>query len=278
MGPSGGHGGAAWPPPRHPFCAVGTPFAMAHRGFSLDGRENSLAAFAAAADLGLTHVETDVRCTADGVLVAFHDDRLDRVTDSVGLLAETSWDRVARARIGGREAVPRFEEVLAAFPQLRINVDCKVAEAVEPLAEVVRRTRSAERLLITSFSERVRQAVVTAAHSSAGRVATSVGSARVAAVLAAARAGSRFGVRAALAGADALQIPVRTHVLGMSVPVVTERLVELVHAGGAQVHCWTIDDPVQMSALLDLGVDAVITDRADLARAELLRRGGPGPS
>ena len=56
------------------------PLALAHRGFSLDGLENSMAAFRAAVDLGFRHLETDVHTTADGVLVLFHDKTLDRIT------------------------------------------------------------------------------------------------------------------------------------------------------------------------------------------------------
>ena len=54
---------------------------MAHRGFSRDGLENSMAAFRAAVALGFRHLETDVHTTADGVLLLFHDETLDRVTD-----------------------------------------------------------------------------------------------------------------------------------------------------------------------------------------------------
>ena len=57
---------------------------MAHRGFSLDGLENSMAAFRAAVDLGFRHLETDVHTTADGVLVLFHDKTLDRITAGAG--------------------------------------------------------------------------------------------------------------------------------------------------------------------------------------------------
>ena len=60
------------------------PAALAHRGFSLDGHENTLRAFRAAADLGFVWVETDVNTTSDGVVLAFHDPTLDRVTNTSG--------------------------------------------------------------------------------------------------------------------------------------------------------------------------------------------------
>src|SRR5664279_6273838 len=84
-----------------PYLEVPLPFVMAHRGFDLSGLENSMPAFAAAVDLGVTHLETDVHATSDGVLVAFHDARLDRTTDGEGVVAELPWSRVGGAGTGG---------------------------------------------------------------------------------------------------------------------------------------------------------------------------------
>ncbi|NAZ80551.1 glycerophosphodiester phosphodiesterase [Kineococcus sp. R8] len=243
---------------------------MAHRGFSREGLENSLAAFAAAVDLGYRYLETDARATADGTLIAFHDDRLDRVTDRRGLLSELPWSEVRRARIGGREPVPLLAEVLDAFPRARVNVDVKDEAAVAPLAEVLRRTGAADRVLVTSFSDRRRRAALAAVGRATGaRPATSAGTATLVAALSAVRARTPALVRRALAGVDAVQVPVRHGCL----EIVTPALVRAVHAAGAQVHVWTVDDPVQMHALLDLGVDGLITDRADLLRDVVVARG-----
>lgn len=74
--------------------SVGGPLAFAHRGFSLDGLENSMAAFQAAVELGTVHLETDVHTTSDGVLLVFHDSSLDRVTDSIGKVSELTAARL----------------------------------------------------------------------------------------------------------------------------------------------------------------------------------------
>src|SRR3954468_21348963 len=69
---------------RHPFLDSPGPVAIAHRGGADNAPENTLPAFAAAVDLGYHHLETDVHLTRDGVVVAFHDPRLDRGTDATG--------------------------------------------------------------------------------------------------------------------------------------------------------------------------------------------------
>ncbi|MFD9130057.1 glycerophosphodiester phosphodiesterase, partial [Kitasatospora sp. NPDC059571] len=111
----------------HPFLDHPGPLAFAHRGGDLGHPENSLAAFEAAVALGYRYLETDVHATRDGVLVAFHDSRLDRVTDATGAVAELPWDTVGRARIGGTEPVPLLEDLLGAFPAARFNIDVKAA-------------------------------------------------------------------------------------------------------------------------------------------------------
>jgi glycerophosphoryl diester phosphodiesterase len=252
---------------RHPG-----PLALAHRGFSPAGLENSMVAFEAAVDLGYRYLETDVHATADGVLLAFHDHVLDRVTDGHGRVAEMPWSRVRRARIGGVEPVPRLEDVLAAWPHVRVNVDVKHPAAVAPLVEVLRRTRAAGRVLVASFSERRRRAVLHQLDGATGPgpVATSASPPGIARFLAAAASGLRGpALRRTLPGVHCLQVPVRAG----SVPVVTRRTIEAAHSAGLQVHVWTVNTRSDMTRLLDLGADGIITDRADTLRDVLLARG-----
>ncbi len=119
----------------------GSVIAMAHRGGALHpeipGTENTLHAFAHAVALGYHYLETDVHATSDGVLLAFHDRVLDRVTDSHGELSRLTADQVRTARIGGAHAVPSMAELLEEFPDCRFNIDIKSAPAVQPLADLV---------------------------------------------------------------------------------------------------------------------------------------------
>jgi len=258
----------------HPFLEWDGPIAMAHRGFSatpeLQGLENSLPAFAAAVDLGYTYLETDVRATSDGALLAFHDESLDRVTDGRGTLASLTAAQVAGVRIGGREPIPLLEDVLGAFPQARFNLDVKTERAIPGLDDALRRTKAYGRVLVTAFGRKRRRAALAAVGGrEAGREATSASSPGTAAALAGTLLRLPFLVKAALRDVDAVQVPVRQK----GFEIVSAAFVEAVHRAGAQVHVWTIDDAAQIEALLDLGVDGIITDRADVLKDVLVRRG-----
>ena len=243
---------------------------MAHRGFSLDGLENSMAAFRAAVDLGFRHLETDVHTTADGVLVLFHDKTLDRVTDGRGRIADLPAATVARARIGGTEPIPLFEELIAAFPDVRLNIDVKDWNSVDTLASAIERYGLHDRVLVASFSDRRRRAVLKQlsrpAAGSAGIVSNAVfvllGPVLPTPLMS-------LVARRALRGVHALQVPVRYG----AVTVVTPGFIRRAHRHGLQVHVWTVNEPAEMHRLLDLGVDGIVTDRADLLKAVLQERG-----
>jgi glycerophosphoryl diester phosphodiesterase len=136
----------------YPFLEHEGPIPFAHRGGAgWSGRgpiENSLAAFQRAIDLGYRYLETDVHATSDGVLLAFHDKVLDRVTDSAGRVAALRAEEVARARIGGEEQIPRLDDLLGTFPSARFNIDVKHVSAIGPLVDAVRRTAALDRVCV----------------------------------------------------------------------------------------------------------------------------------
>ncbi|MFS0718336.1 glycerophosphodiester phosphodiesterase [Arthrobacter sp. 1P04PC] len=258
----------------HPFLArdggPATPVAIAHRGFSPEGAENSMAAFRAAVGLGYRYLETDVHTTADGVLLLFHDETLDRVTDGAGRVSELSAETVARARIAGTEPIPQLAELVAEFPDARLNLDVKDWNSVETLAAAIERHGLHDRVLVASFSDRRRRAVLRRlsrpAASSAGMASNALfvllGPLLPTPVM-------RRVTARALRGVDALQVPVRFG----AVPVVTAGFVRRAHRHGLHVHVWTINEEAEMHRLLDLGVDGIVTDRADLLKAVLQDRG-----
>ena len=157
--------------PGHPL-----PAAIAHRGYSARYPENTMAAFAAAVELGYRVVETDVHATADNVLVVFHDSRLDRLTDRRGALAEMSWPELRRVRVGGREPIPRLEELLTTWDWLRVNIDPKQDSAAGPLLDVLRDTDAWDRVCVGSASSPRLRRIRAAA---GDRLCTSMGTAEV---------------------------------------------------------------------------------------------------
>jgi len=261
------------------------PVAFAHRGGAAHAPENSWRAFEHALGLGYWYLETDLQATADGVLVTFHDRTLDRVTDRGGRIARLPYQAVAQARIGGTEAIPRLDDLLAAFPDVRFNIDLKDAPVIEPLAAVLRRTRAWDRVCVTSFSasrlrtaRRVLDRPVCMAASPFGISVVRFGGPRgprdqrrppthlpgtlpptlvTGAHLALAERLARTGVRCA-------QVPAS---------VATPAFVGRAHALGLQVHAWTVNSREVMHKLLDIGVDGIMTDETVALRDVLLSRG-----
>jgi glycerophosphoryl diester phosphodiesterase len=120
-------------PPRFAFLDHPGPIPFAHRGGAAEGPENTWASFSHARDLGYRYLETDVHATTDGVVAVIHDPSLDRVSDRTGTVGELSWAEVAAARIDGREPIPRLDELLGTWPELRWNIDAKHEAVVGPL-------------------------------------------------------------------------------------------------------------------------------------------------
>jgi glycerophosphoryl diester phosphodiesterase len=261
-----------WNPgrPRHPFLDHPWPLAFAHRGGAAHGLENTRGAFARAVGLGYRYLETDVHATADGHLVAFHDATLDRLTDQRGEIAALPWSAVRRARVAGREELPLMGELLEHFPHARWNIDVKAEPALLPLLELLEEADAWDRVCVGSFDE----GRVARARALAGpRLATSLGTAG---------GGRRLRLRSwglpcppVRASAVCAQVPERSP----RVRVVDRAFVRAAHRRFMQVHVWTVNDPDRMRALLDMGVDGIVTDRLRTLREVLAERGAwhPGP-
>ncbi|MEU9333376.1 glycerophosphodiester phosphodiesterase [Streptomyces sp. NPDC048290] len=247
---------------RHPYLDHPGPIPFAHRGGAADGLENTVAQFRRAVERGYRYIETDVHLTRDGRLVAFHDATLDRVTDGAGRIADLPWDDVRQARVGGKEPVPLFEELLETFPGVRWNVDVKAEPALRPLLELLERADCWDRVCVGSFSE---ARVVRAQRLAGPRLATSYGTRGVLGL----RLRSWGVPLAPRSSAVAAQVPESQS----GIPVVDRRFVRTAHARRLQVHVWTINDPDRMHRLLDLGVDGIMTDHIDTLRAVLEDRG-----
>ena len=139
------------PMSRFDFLRSDLPLAFAHRGGALEAPENTMAAFGHAVDLGYRYIETDIQATRDGVAVVFHDDDLIRLTGRPEAVADLSWDDLKHVRVAG-EPIPRLDELLAAWPDLRVNLEPKSDLAVEPMAQAIRAAGAREARLRRLFS------------------------------------------------------------------------------------------------------------------------------
>lgn len=250
--------------------------AYAHRGGADGAPENTMVAFARAVRLGYTWVETDVHVTRDGVVVAFHDDRLDRVTNRHGRIVDLSYADVARADAGHwftldlgatypfrgcGVTVPTLADILRTWPHVRVNVDAKATHTIAPLMALLRRLDAMPRVCLASFSDRrvahMRRLARGAALSSMGEIA-----------VAAAYAGSRVG-RMPRLNATRVQVPLRVGALRL----VDRRFVAAAHRAGLAVDVWTVNSEREIRDALDLGVDGIMSDRIDLLKRILVERG-----
>lgn len=215
--------------------------------------ENSLSACVRAVDEGLRYLEIDVRATADGELIVHHDATLDRTTDQRGVIAELPWRSVRSARIGGREPVCRLIDLIEAVPRALLNIDVKDDVSVRPTIEVLTRTGHWDQVCLAAFSD---SRLASLRRLGGPRLLTSMGPRSVLCWWASSWLPvARWGVKGAAA-----QVPVRRR----GVDLVTPRTLAAARRAGVETHVWTVNKVDQMHALLDLGVDGLVTDRPDL--------------
>lgn len=242
------------------------PIRFAHRGSRDLWPENTWYAFdRAVEDLGYRYVETDIRVTVDGIVVVFHDETLERCTNGVGRVDEWRWEDLQHLDAaytfspdgesfplrGTGVGISRLDDTFDRYPDLFLNIDLKAKGSEWAVAEIIRKKRREDTVLIGGFSDK---RVARFRRITKGRVATSAGPRDAIAMYAASRLG-----RSARSRVDAYQLPYKTK--GVSVD---NKLVDAVHEAGKQIHFWTVDEKSEMERLLDLGADGIVTDRPDL--------------
>jgi glycerophosphoryl diester phosphodiesterase len=245
----------------YPFLDFPAPIAIAHRGGSLEAEENTLPAFAHAVALGYSHVELDVHATRDGVVVVHHDPTLTRMTGDPRAIAEMTWDELRDVRTLGGAQIPRLADLFDAQPHLFVNIEPKSDLVVESLAQLIQKTGTLGRIAVGSFrAERI------------ARLRDYLGpdlcrSPAWRGVLAVRLAG--LGLPMGRVSEPMLQVP-QTY---RGIPVVVPGFVRAAHRMGIAVQVWTVNDGAAMVHLLDMGVDAIMTDRPTLLRDILKKRG-----
>lgn len=242
----------------HPYLTGTSPRVLAHRGLVPTSdpsiATNSFAAIAAAQATGVEYVESDCHLTSDGVVVLFHDETLESVTGDTRRVDEVTAAEM-ETLMADRGGLATLAQALDAFPTTRFNIDVKAEAAAEPAGRLI--AEHADRVLVTSFSDRRRHAALAAAAPAVP--ATSAGRGTLVRVLLAVLLRRRRRVARILRDIDALQIPERQG----PIRVLSPRLIAYAHAAGTEVHVWTVNDPSRMRELVSRGVDGIVTDRAD---------------
>lgn len=240
----------------HPYLephTSGEIIAFAHRGGTHLLPENTLVAFRHAVTLGYRYLETDVQVTADGYLVAFHDNDLSRTCQVQSRIEDMTWQELSRVRVDGLEPIPLLSQLLEEFPNSYINIDAKSDACIPLLIEQLNRFGALRRVCIGSFSHRrlskIRSALGPAVCTSATPIEV-----------------ARWLTGLTPDEPSCFQVPVRQGPLR----VVTERTVHRAHVAGRPIHVWTVDDQRQMQILLDLGVDGIMTDRSMVLKQKLI--------
>jgi glycerophosphoryl diester phosphodiesterase len=212
-------------------------------------------------DLGYRYLETDVHLSADGVLFAFHDHNLRARTGVDTTIADLEAAEIDALLVDGVAPIPRLDDIFLTWPNARLNIDAKSDATVMPLIASIRAHRAIDRVCIGSFVDR---RIKKCRQELGSELCTSMGKFEAARLWLASRGlADTTQIVAACA-----QVPIR-----IRVNVATPALVDLAHSLNIQVHVWTVDEPDQMRALLDWGVDGIMTDQPRILRDVLINRG-----
>ena len=267
--------------PPHPYVALlgPGPHVHAHQGGNHLWPDNTLYAFANAHELGVDVLELDVHLSADGAVMVIHDDTVDRTTDGSGRVDALTLEQLRSLDAGYRWRrpgsdpdafpyrgqgliIPTLAEVFETFPGRAINVELKADDdaLVAAACDLIRQHGREHATLVASFHQRA----IDAFRARCPEVATSAGTDEA----------TRFVIMNMLflgrlysPQAESFQVPVRRS----GIEVVTPRLVRGLRERNVLLDVWTINDESEMRRLLDMGVNALITDRPDLALALLGR-------
>lgn len=223
-------------------------------------------------------MELDVHATADGHVVVLHDADLGRTTDGSGPVRMVSLAALRECDAGARfldadgsrlfrghgVRVPTLDELLAAHPGVPLNIEIKQDEPAIEAAVLAVLDRHGARETVLLAAEH--QPIMDRIRAAAPDVVSGSTTEEVAEFIGRVRDGRMAGWRPP---GFALQVPARFG----DIEIVSPETVAAAHACGVEVHVWTVNDAAEMTRLLDLGVDGIMTDVPALGARVLRERG-----
>lgn len=252
---------------KHSFFDVDRPVVIGHRGAAGDSPENTLLSFETALAKGAQILESDIHLSSDGVPILLHDPDVERTSNGLGLASELAWAQLRELDAGGRFenasgdnlfrekgiGIPSLEEAFERFPEARFNLEikCPGEAGIQATLDLIERFDRSDRTLLAAGEDEIMRDLRAALTTHPVAPALGASLHEIVATIASALNGSPMPE-----GVMALQVPATF----ADKPLVTQAFVDHAHAHGVEVHVWTINDLDEISALLDLDVDGIITD------------------
>ncbi len=226
-----------------------------HRGNSKSYLENSLESFEAAINLGYSYIETDLRCTLDNEIVTFHDKDLKRLLNIDIKIKDLTLIEI-RKLFEKRGYIPTLIEILSKFPDTFFNIDLKEQSTLEMAMKIVNEMNAFHRVCFASFnSNRIKKV-----YENFPQAITSMGIKDV----------IKFKLfYLNTSHSNVLQIPIKWN----GIKVFSKPLLKRAHKNSLKVHLWTINDESLMNELIELGVDGIMTDEAEILMKVMRQKG-----
>ncbi|MGK2963417.1 MAG: glycerophosphodiester phosphodiesterase [Gemmatimonadaceae bacterium] len=224
------------------YSAKSDPIAISHRGLHSAFPENSIPAFEAAIEAGADGIELDVHASADDMLFVHHDQALP-VGGSQVPFAEIDSAEISRLTLDGNVGIPTLDDALSKIgSRALVFIEIKAAGVENAVVRCLKRhIHNADRYAVHSFDHRVVKRLF--------ELMPSV----------------RTGILQVSYLVDSCSVMRKTGAtdLWQHADFIDAKLVTDVHSCGGRVIAWTPDSEIRWSALADLGVDGICTDRVD---------------
>ena len=229
---------------------------IAHRGASGTFPENTLSAFRAAIDAGADMCELDVQLTRDGAVVVIHDDTVERTTDGKGEVAKLTLEEIKRLDAGAKfkggaiksERIPTLDEVFSVTSgKCGLNIELKAGGVENQVAQIMQARNAFGDSIVSSFDwdylKKIQQL----------------------------HFNIRVGLLAEEKPVDLMMnaVAMRAHSINPRWDMVTPDLCKAAHERGLMVYTWTVDADARMRALIESGVDGIMTNYPERLRKVL---------
>ncbi len=220
---------------------------IAHRGASGTFPENTVSAFRAAVEAGADMCELDVQLSRDGAVVVIHDDTVERTTDGIGEVAELTLEELKRLDAGAKfkggpfkgAQIPTLDEVFSATSgKCGLNIELKAGGLEHQVAQIMQARNALSDSIVSSFDweylKKIQQL--------------------------------NFNIRVGLLAEEKPvelmmnAVAMRAYSINPRWDMVTPDLCKAAHERGLKLYTWTVDADARMRALIECGVDGIMTN------------------